>query len=81
MREYLASDTIAAAMPKEAFGNAITYLRNQFDHLLVCLDDGLMPIDNNETEQVMKQVALGRKTGSLSGAWMLDTELPISCHS
>ena len=39
----------------------MTSLRNQFDHLLVYLEDGLMPIDNNETEQFMKQVALGRK--------------------
>ena len=48
-------------MPKEAYGKAINYIRNQFEHLMVYLDDGLMPIDNNETEQLMKQVALGRK--------------------
>ena len=59
---YLASDAVASVMPKEAFGKAITYIRNQFEHLMVYLDDGLMPIDNNETEQLMKQVALGRKT-------------------
>jgi len=61
MRAYLASDAVAGVMPKESFGKAITYIRNQFEHLLVYLDDGLMPIDNNETEQLMKQVALGRK--------------------
>ncbi len=68
MREYLASDVIAAAMPKEAFGKAVTYLTNQFEHLLVYLDDGLMPIDNNETEQLMKQVALGRKNWLFIGS-------------
>ena len=26
-------------MPKELFGQALTYLRNQFEHLLVYLDD------------------------------------------
>jgi hypothetical protein len=55
-------------MPKESFGQALTYLRNQFDHLLVYLDDGLMPIDNNETEQLMKQVALGRKNWMFIGS-------------
>ena len=68
MREYLASDATANVMPKESFGQALTYLRNQFDHLLVYLDDGLMPIDNNETEQLMKQVALGRKNWMFIGS-------------
>ena len=68
MREYLASEAIANVMPKELFGQALTYLRNQFEHLLVYLDDGLMPIDNNETEQLMKQVALGRKNWMFIGS-------------
>jgi len=68
MREYLASEAITTVMPKEVFGQALTYLRNQFEHLLVYLDDGLMPIDNNETEQLMKQVALGRKNWMFIGS-------------
>ena len=68
MREYLAGEAIAHVMPKELFGQALTYLRNQFEHLLVYLDDGLMPIDNNETEQLMKQVALGRKNWIFIGS-------------
>lgn len=68
MREYLASDAVANVMPKEPFGQALTYLRNQFGHLLVYLDDGLIPIDNNETEQLMKQVALGRKNWMFIGS-------------
>ena len=68
MRAYLASDAVAGVMPKEAFGKAITYIRNQFEHLLVYMDDGLMPIDNNETEQLMKQVALGRKNWLFIGS-------------
>jgi transposase len=66
--DYLASDSISNVMPKEPFGQAITYLRNQFDHLIVYLDDGLLPIDNNETEQLMKQVALGRKNWMFIGS-------------
>jgi transposase len=66
--DYLASDAVSSVMPKEPFGQALTYLRNQFDHLLVYLDDGLLPIDNNETEQLMKQVALGRKNWMFIGS-------------
>jgi transposase len=68
MREYIASDAIGNVMPKEPFGQALTYLRNQFDHLLVHLADGLMPIDNNDAEQLMKQVALGRKNWMFIGS-------------
>jgi transposase len=68
MREYLAGEAVANVMPKESFGQALTYLRNQFEHLLVYLDDGLMPIDNNDTEQLMKQVALGRKNWLFIGS-------------
>ena len=68
MQEYLASESVSNVMPKEPFGQAITYLRNQFEHLLVYLDDGLLPIDNNETEQLMKQVALGRKNWMFIGS-------------
>ena len=32
------------------------------------IDGGLMPIDNNETEQLMKQVALGRKNWMFIGS-------------
>jgi transposase len=68
MREYIASDATSNVMPKEPFGQALTYLRNQFNHLLVHLDDGLMPIDNNDAEQLMKQVALGRKNWMFIGS-------------
>lgn len=68
MREYLAGESITDVLPKDSFGQALTYLRNQFEHLLVYLDDGLMPIDNNETEQLMKQVALGRKNWLFIGS-------------
>jgi transposase len=68
IREYLASPAVTNVLPKDSFGQALTYLRNQFEHLLVYLDDGLMPIDNNETEQLMKQVALGRKNWLFIGS-------------
>jgi hypothetical protein len=44
------------------------YLRNQWDALQVYLGDGRLPIDNNETEQLMKQVAIGRKNWLVLGS-------------
>ena len=44
-------------LPKDKFAEAaLGYLRNQWDALQVYLDDGRLPIDNNEVEQLMKQV-------------------------
>ncbi|MEI6351681.1 MAG: IS66 family transposase [Verrucomicrobiota bacterium] len=65
--DYLASGAVANVMPKEPFGQAITYLRNNIEALRVHLDDGLVPIDNNDTEQLMKQLALGRKNWMFIG--------------
>jgi len=64
----VASDTVANVMPKEPFGQALTYLRNNIEALRVHLDDGAVPIDNNATEQLMKQVALGRKNWMFIGS-------------
>jgi hypothetical protein len=65
---YLASDAVANVMPKEPFGQAMAYLRNNIEALRVHLDDGLVPIDNNDTEQLMKQVALGGKNWMFIGS-------------
>ena len=59
--EYIDSPAIVNVLPSEQFGKALGYLRNHFDQFVVYLDDGLVPIDNNDTEQLMKQVALGRR--------------------
>ena len=48
-------------LPKDKFAEALGYLRNQWDALQLYLRDGRLPIDNNEVEQLMKQVAIGRK--------------------
>ena len=47
-------------LPKSDFGKALQYVRNHFTELKLYLDDALVPIDNNETEQLMRQVAVGR---------------------
>jgi len=61
MRQLLDSEAASRVLPKEKFAEALGYLGNQRDALQVYLSDGRLPIDNKETEQLMKQVALGRK--------------------
>jgi transposase len=68
MRAWLDSDTARAVLPKSPLGQAIGYLKNQWDALTVFLGDGRVPIDNNETEQLMKQVATGRKNWLFIGS-------------
>ncbi len=68
MRELLDGEAASMVLPKEKMAEALGYLRNQWDALQRCLDDGRLPIDNNETEQLMKQVAIGRKNWLFVGS-------------
>jgi transposase len=68
MRELLDGPAASRVLPKEKFAEALGYLRNQWDALQVYLGDGRLPIDNNETEQLMKQVAIGRKNWLFLGS-------------
>jgi len=68
MRELLQSKAASEVLPKEKFAAALGYLRNQWGVLQVYLGDGRIPIDNNETEQLMKQVAIGRKNWLFLGS-------------
>ena len=66
--EWLAGDVAAGVLPKSKFGEAIGYLRKHWKELQLYLTDGRMPIDNNEVEQLMKQVAVGRKNWLFIGS-------------
>ena len=68
MRQLLDGPAASDVLPKEKFAEALGYLRNQWDALQVYLGDGRVPIDNNETEQLMKQVAIGRKNWLFLGS-------------
>ena len=63
--------TEQVVLPKSDLRKALNYLRNHWDELTRYLNDAELPIDNNECEQLMKQVAVGRKNwmfaGSLAG--------------
>ena len=61
IREYIAGPPLEHLLPKSDLAEAIGYLRNNWDALLLYTTDGRLPIDNNETEHLMKQIATGRK--------------------
>jgi len=68
MRAWLDGADAARVLPKSQLGKALSYLRNHWDALCLSLGDGRMPIDNNEVEQLMKQVAIGRKNWIFVGS-------------
>ncbi len=67
MRDYL-NESMSHMLPKEPLNQAAGYLRNQWDALTRYVDDVRIPIDNNLTEQLMKQVAIGRKNWMFIGS-------------
>jgi transposase len=48
-------------LPKSALGKAVNYCLNQWDKLVVFLEDGRLEIDNNRSERSIKPVVIGRK--------------------
>lgn len=54
--------------PGSPLGKALTYTVNQWKTLIVYLDDGRVPIDNNGVEQRIRPVALGRKNYLFAGS-------------
>jgi transposase len=66
--EWLDSKPAADVLPKSKLGEALGYLRNHWEPLQTYLSDGRIPMDNNEVEQLMKQVALGRKNWLFIGS-------------
>ena len=61
IRQWLDTTPLDAVLPKSDFAEALRYLRNHWTALNVYVQDGRIPIDNNSVEQLMKQVAMGRK--------------------
>lgn len=66
--EEVKDRTTKVILPKSDFAKALQYVRNHAVELRRYLDDPQLPFDNNETEQLMKQVALGRKNWLFAGS-------------
>lgn len=61
IKDWLDTAPLSHVLPKSDFAEALRYLRNHWEALSVFVSDGRIPIDNNSVEQLMKQVAMGRK--------------------
>ena len=70
IKKYVDSLTDAEVLPKSDLAGALGYLRNNWDALTTYASHGILPIDNNRVEQLMRQVALGRKN------WLFVANVP-----
>ena len=61
MKKYLDCLTDQIVFPKSDLAEALRYIRNHWEALSLYTTDGRIPIDNNRVEQLMREVALGRK--------------------
>ena len=61
IRAYVDGSASERLLPKSDLAAALGYLKNHWEALSLYTRDGRLPIDNNETEQLMKQIATGRK--------------------
>ncbi len=70
IHEYLDSAAMSApqVLPKSNLGQAAAYVRRHWVALGRFLDDASIPIDNNDCEQLMKRVAVGRKNWLFKGS-------------
>jgi transposase len=80
MREYL-DVQMTDILSSDKISEARSYILNQWRGLTAHLTDGEVPIDNNLCEQLMKQVALGRKNwlhlGSLAAGYRTATLMTV----
>ena len=63
-----AAEQAAVALPKSKFGEALGYLRNQWEPLTNYVQDGQLPIDNNATERDLRALTIGRKNWLFIGS-------------
>ena len=63
IQAYLDTLTDQIVLPKSDMAVALRYIRNHWEALNLYATDGRIPIDNNRVEQLMREVALGRRTG------------------
>ena len=66
--EAIDDRTEQVVLPKSDLRKALNYMGNHWTELTRYLDDPDLSIDNNECEQLMKQVGLGRKNWLFAGS-------------
>jgi transposase len=67
MRRWLDGDAAKRALPRSRIGEALGYLRNQWLALTVYLGDSRIPIDNAQSEQIIRPLTVGRNNWQFLG--------------
>jgi transposase len=67
MRRWLDGDAAKRALPRSRIGEALGYLRNQWSALTLYLSDGRIPIDNAQSEQIIRPLTVGRNNWQFLG--------------
>ena len=67
IRKWL-DDVLPQIAPSSATGGALSYLNNEWEHLIRYLDDGRLEIDNNGAENAIRPFVLGRKNWLFSAS-------------
>jgi transposase len=60
MERWLASDAVRRTLPGSAIGKSLGYLRNQWTALQRYLSDGNIPVDNDQSERIIRPLTVGR---------------------
>ena len=68
IRDWL-NDVLPQIAPSSATGGALSYLNNEWKHLIRYLNDGRLEIDNNLAENAIRPFVLGRKN------WLFSTSV------
>jgi hypothetical protein len=68
LRAVLDSEAAKNVLPKSRFGQALGYLRNHWEAFQLYLQDGRLPIDNNDVERDHRRIAIGRKNWLFLGS-------------
>jgi transposase len=66
-RSWVENQTVHT-LPKLKFGEALRYLRNQWEPLTNYVQDGRLPTDNNATERDLRALTIGRKNWLFIGS-------------
>jgi transposase len=67
LKQFLDEQT-PGALPKSQYGQAIGYVRNQWESLRRYVEDGRLAIDNNNSERTLRVAAIGRKNWLFFGS-------------
>jgi transposase len=68
LQSFLAGPVAGSVLPASKLGGALQYLRNHWQALTAYVQDGGLPIDNNQVERLMNRVAVGRKNWLFVGS-------------